>query len=112
MAILDRAIEAATHTRIDEMADEDLARTDVEVLKVPLAEAIIIDIRHPDEEEGAPLKVNGPVIKIPFFELHGRATELSGDKTYMLYCGKGVMSRLHASHLLESGELDVKVYAP
>ena len=37
---------------------------------------------------------------------------LAKDKTYMLYCGKGVMSRLHASHLLESGGLDVKVYAP
>jgi len=30
----------------------------------------------------------------------------------MLYCGKGAMSRLHASHLLDAGELDVKVYAP
>ena len=112
MSILDRAIESATHTRIDQLADEDLARTDVEVLKVPLAEATIIDIRHPDEEEGAPLKVNGPVIKIPFFELHSRAAELLENKTYMLYCGKGVMSRLHASHLIESGGLDVKVYAP
>jgi thiamine biosynthesis protein ThiI len=30
----------------------------------------------------------------------------------MLYCGKGVMSRLHAGHLRAAGGLDVKVYAP
>ena len=84
----------------------------MEVLSIPLAQSTIVDIRHPDEEERAPLKVNTPVIKIPFYELHSRAVELAGDKTYMLYCGKGVMSRLHASHLLESSGLDVKVYAP
>ena len=112
MAILDRAIENAVHTRIDRLAEEDLVRTDVEVLSVPLAQSTIVDIRHPDEEERAPLKINNPVIKIPFYELHTRAAELAKDKTYMLYCGKGVMSRLHASHLLESGGLDVKVYAP
>ncbi len=112
MAILDRAIESATHTRIDRLAEEDLARTDVEVLSVPLAESTIVDIRHPDEEDRAPLKLNNPVIKIPFYELHTRAGELAGDTTYMLYCGKGVMSKLHASHLQDSGNLKVKVYAP
>ena len=112
MTILDRAIENAVHTRIDRLAEENLERIEVEVLSIPLAQSTIVDIRHPDEEERAPLKVNTPVIKIPFYELHSRAVELAGDKTYMLYCGKGVMSRLHASHLLESSGLDVKVYAP
>lgn len=112
MAIIDRAIESAVHTRIDRLAEEDLQRTEVEVLTIPLAQSIIVDIRHPDEEERAPLKVNSAVLKIPFYELHTRAGELAADKTYMLYCGKGVMSRLHASHLLESAGLDVKVYAP
>ena len=112
MEILDRAIESATHTRIDRLAEENLERTDVEVLSVPLAQSIIVDIRHPDEEERSPLKLNNTVIKIPFYELHARASGLAKEKTYMLYCGKGVMSRLHASHLLESDGLDVKVYAP
>ncbi len=112
MAILDRAIENASHTRIDRLAEENLERVDVEVLSIPLAQSTIVDIRHPDEEERSPLKVNTPVIKIPFYELHTRAVELAKDKTYMLYCGKGVMSRLHASYLLESAGLDVKVYAP
>ena len=112
MGILDRALENTQRTRIDLLAQEDLQRTDVEVLSVPLAESTIIDIRHPDEEELAPLKVHVPVLKIPFYQLHSRAGELAGGTTYMLYCGKGVMSRLHGSHLAESGSLDVKVYAP
>ncbi|QFU77554.1 tRNA 4-thiouridine(8) synthase ThiI [Halioglobus maricola] len=112
MAILERAAANATRTRIDRLADEDLERSDVEVLSVPLAESVIIDIRHPDEEELAPLDVHVPVEKIPFYELHSKGDTLDSAKTYMLYCGKGVMSRLHASHLVESGRLNVKVYAP
>ena len=85
---------------------------DVEVLSVPLAHGTIIDIRHPDEEELAPLKLHVPVLKIPFYQLHSRATELKAGGTYMLYCGQGIMSRLHASHLLVERKLEIKVYAP
>ena len=112
MGILDRAMAGARRTRIDRLADEEFERVSVEVLGVPLADSIIIDIRHPDEEELFPLELHAPVLKIPFYELHSRRGELQPGQTYMLYCGKGVMSRLHASHLAESGELDVKVYAP
>jgi len=112
MSILDRVIEAASRTRIDLLADEELTRHDVEVLKIPLAGSTVIDIRHPTEEELAPLKVHAPVLKVPFYELHKRAAELDPKVTYMLYCGKGVMSRLHASHLLDSGLEHIKVYAP
>ena len=112
MAILERALAGARRTRIDRLADEDVDRVSVEVLGVPLAGSTIIDIRHPDEEELYPLELHVPVLKIPFYALHSRRDELRPGQTYMLYCGKGVMSRLHASHLAESGELDVKVYAP
>lgn len=112
MSILDRAIANATQTRIDRLAEQDLERSEVEVLTVPLSGATIIDIRHPDEEQLAPLRVHEEVLKIPFFELHSKATTLAADQTYMLYCGKGVMSRLHASHLIDSTNLTVKVYAP
>jgi thiamine biosynthesis protein ThiI len=112
MAILERAMAARRQHRIDQLAAEDLQRVDVEVLSVPLAHATIIDIRHPAEEELAPLRLHVPVLKIPFYELHTRSAELTAGDTYMLYCGKGVMSRLHASHLVDSTALDIKVYAP
>ena len=95
----------------DRLAEEELSRVDVEVLAVPLAGSTVIDIRHPEEAELSPLELPVPVVHIPFYQLHSRAAELSAG-SYMLYCGKGVMSRLHASHLLETADLDLKVYAP
>jgi thiamine biosynthesis protein ThiI len=112
MAVLERAIAGARQTRIDRLADEAQERGEVEVLPVPIAGATIIDIRHPEEVELAPLEMHVEVLHIPFYELHTRAAELPREQTYMLYCGKGVMSRLHASHLLADGQLEVKVYAP
>ena len=111
MAILDRAIAGARRSPIDRLAEEELSRVEVEVLTVPLAGSTVIDIRHPEEAQLSPLELPVPVLHIPFYRLHSRAAELAAG-SYMLYCGKGVMSRLHASHLLERADLDVKVYAP
>ena len=33
-------------------------------------------------------------------------------RQYLLYCDKGVMSRLHAHHLLSEGHANVRVYRP
>jgi thiamine biosynthesis protein ThiI len=112
MAILDRAVADRRQTRIDRLADEDVQCADVEVLSVPLAHGTIVDIRHPNDEELAPLSLHVPVLKIPFYELHARASELRPETTYMFYCGKGIMSRIHASHLRDSEALDIKVYVP
>ncbi|MEZ5501790.1 MAG: tRNA uracil 4-sulfurtransferase ThiI [Halioglobus sp.] len=112
MAVLERAIAGRSQVRIDQLARRDLRRAEVEVLSIPLAHGTIIDIRHPDEEERAPLQLHVPVLKIPFYELHSRTAELSPGSTYMLYCGKGIMSRLHAGHLKAGNSLDIKVYAP
>ncbi len=110
--ILDRAVESARVQSIWQLADEEFDCTDVEVLAVPLAESVIIDIRHPTEEELKPLQVQAEVRKIPFYELHGRMADLDTEKTYMLYCDRGVISKLHAGHLIESGYANVKVYRP
>lgn len=112
MTVLDSAYDSRVQTRIDRLAEETLERSEVEVLRVPLAHSTIVDIRHPDEEELAPLEAHVPIVKIPFYELHTRVGELPAGGTYMLYCGQGVMSRLHASYMQQDLGLDVKVYAP
>lgn len=72
---------------------------------------VILDIRHPDEEELRPLTaVPYPVEKVPFFRLNARFTQLASDRHYLLYCDKGVMSRLHAGHLKEKGHGNVGIY--
>ena len=112
MGILDRAVASAHVQPIDNISAEDLQQAGVEILPVPLAGSVIVDIRHPDEEALAPLKVQTKVMKIPFYELHSKMADLDRDCTYMLYCDQGAMSRLHAAHLQESGYGNVKVYRP
>ena len=73
----------------------------------------IIDVRSPEEEERDPLKVDGVEIKaIPFFKLATQFADLAKDKTYLLYCDRGVMSKLQALYLQEQGYENVKVYRP
>ena len=38
--------------------------------------------------------------------------QLNPSQQYMLYCDKGVMSRLHAMHLKDEGYENIKVYRP
>ena len=77
------------------------------------AAEVILDIRSPEEEEAAPLKVtHTPVQILPFFKLASQFSALDPSKTYLLYCDRGVMSRLQAIHLKEQGFDNVKVYLP
>jgi thiamine biosynthesis protein ThiI len=111
-AVLEQAIADAAYINIDQLADEDFTPVAVETFAVPLPDASIIDIRHPDEQEKQPLIVDGQKIELfPFYTLQKKFAELSKEKKYLLYCDKGVMSRLHASHLVEDG-YNVAVYRP
>lgn len=112
-AVLEKAVESAVFTNIDQLADEELKTVDVEVTPIPLPGAVILDVRHPNEVELRPLKLpNAKIQALPFYELHSRFAELDQSQSYLLYCEKGVMSRLHASHLVEQGYSNVKVYRP
>lgn len=112
-AVLERAIAAADFINIDQLADEGRAAVDVETLPIPLPGSVILDVRHPDEVDRKPLKLlSGELQAVPFYELHRRFVDLDQTRTYLLYCDKGVMSRLHASHLVEQGFTNVKVYRP
>ncbi|MDM3871458.1 tRNA uracil 4-sulfurtransferase ThiI [Porticoccus sp. W117] len=112
-AVLDAAVNSRREEMIHDVMEQVDADIDVEVLSVPLAEAVILDIRHPDEEELNPLHVNGArVEKLPFYQLGKKFKQLDGDTRYMLYCAKGIMSRLHAEILFEQGHGNVAVYRP
>ena len=112
MAVLDRAVENACYSVIDNLGLEEIDKQDVEVLSVPLANSIVVDIRHPDEQERRPLRISGQEITLlPFYRLHKAIQTLDKSQRYLLYCEKGVMSRLHASHLLAEG-FQAAVYRP
>lgn len=113
MAVLERAIERAKLVPIDRVIDELGQDLQIEEVSEALAGQIVIDIRHPDAQEDDPLELAGIEIKaLPFYALNARFKELDPTRQYLLYCDKGVMSRLHAHHLLSEGHANVRVYRP
>ncbi len=99
---------------IDELANELThgARKAAEV-REHADGATVIDIRHPNEQSLAPLALDGAsVLAIPFYTLSNRFASLAESQHYLLYCEKGVMSQLHANHLLDAGFTNVGVYRP
>jgi thiamine biosynthesis protein ThiI len=111
-AVLDRAVEQARYQLITEVVD-DFSEHSSEVRVVSEVEdgAVVIDIRHPTEVEIAPLQLANPdqLRLIPFYQLR---SELGADdkaSQLLLYCEKGMMSRLHAAHLQDEGFTGVAV---
>jgi len=114
MSLLEKAIEDAEIQMIDRVV-EVVDHRDVEppIHKTVPAQAVVIDIRHPDEQAIKPLNLpDAEVRSIPFFQLGSQFTTLDPSRTYLLYCDKGMMSRLHASHLQDAGHTNVAVYRP
>ncbi|WP_397450519.1 tRNA uracil 4-sulfurtransferase ThiI [Pseudomonas sp. NA-150] len=113
MAILERALERAKLVPIDRVIDELGQDIEIEEVSEALAGQVIIDIRHPDAQHDEPLELPGIEIQtLPFYALNSRFKELDEARQYLLYCDKGVMSRLHAHHLLSEGHANVRVYRP
>ncbi|GIU30967.1 tRNA sulfurtransferase [Shewanella colwelliana] len=112
--LLDRVIEAAEVIDIREIATSmDTKITETETVDVVSGGEVIVDIRAPEEEEQSPLAIDGIEIKtIPFFKLATQFADLDKAKTYLLYCDRGVMSKLQALYLQEQGYHNVKVYRP
>ncbi len=112
-SVLERAIEERRAQNIDEIVDELDADLSVPVVGDINPGQIVIDIRHPDEQEKNPLSLAGVEIKvIPFYSLNNQFAHLDMSKQYYLYCQKGVMSQLHAANLKDAGHLNVGVYRP
>ncbi|TBW32078.1 tRNA 4-thiouridine(8) synthase ThiI [Azotobacter chroococcum] len=113
MAILERALERARLVPIDRVIDELGEEIRVEEVGEALAGQIVLDIRHPDAAEDEPLELAGIEVQtLPFYALNNRFKDLDANRQYLLYCDKGVMSRLHAHHLLSEGHANVRVYRP
>ena len=114
-SVLDEAVKNARHQLITELA-EDFEResVDVEIVSQIDQEHTIIDIRHPAELEARPLvlsqsEASAEVLNIPFYQLRTSFTTLDKRKRFLLFCDRGMMSRLHAAHLLDEGFANVAV---
>lgn len=85
----------------------------VESTSILPQDAILLDIRAPEEEESNPLSIDGAEIKhIPFYKLEREFEQLDQSKQYYLYCDRGVMSKYHTLLLNERGFANVQLYQP
>ncbi len=111
--VLEQAIVSAQAMRIDQIEAEAQSQVEVETQQQVTSAEVIIDVRHPDEEERDPLTVDGvELVKIPFYNLATEFAKLDAARDYLLYCDRGVMSQLHALYLKDQGYTNVKVYRP
>ncbi|OBU20720.1 tRNA 4-thiouridine(8) synthase ThiI [Photobacterium aquimaris] len=112
--ILDCVIDEARVMDIREIEKQSQEQApEVELVEQISTDAIVLDIRSPDEEDENPLELDGVEVKhIPFYKLATQFGDLPKEKTYLLYCAHGVMSRLQALYLKENGFDNVKVYRP
>jgi len=107
-AISDKKISA-----IDEVYEHSQLINQVTQVAVPQSGDIIVDIRKDDEIERKPLAlINNQVIEIPAYKVNHQFSSLDKDKNYLLYCERGVISKLHAAHLIAEGTHSVAVYQP
>lgn len=112
-AVLQQAVRDSVATNIDEIAQTPQAETSVQTFREAPPNSIILDIRHPDEEQKKPLHIEGVAVQhLPFYQLHKRHVELNPQQQYLLYCERGVMSRLQAQFLLTQNFQSVAVFKP
>ena len=111
--LLQRAIERTTYITMDKVLDELSKDIQVEEVREALSGQIVIDIRHPDQVEDQPLDL-GVIeqLDVPFYAINSRFKDFDPNRQYLLYCDQGIMSKLHAHHLLHEGYANVRVYRP
>lgn len=110
---LEQAFQQRRSVSISAVAQRTADEPEVLIASEPAEDAVIVDIRHPNEEENCPLPLTaGEVKKIPFYQLSSQFPQLNVGTQYLLYCEKGVMSQLHAAHLKDAGFANVGVYRP
>lgn len=113
-AVLEKVVADARMMDIRDIEKESQEQApEVEQVQSVDNAAIVLDIRSAEEEEESPLEIEGVEVEhIPFFKLSTKFGDLDQSKEYLLYCDRGVMSRLQALYLKEQGYSNVKVYRP
>ena len=112
-SILENAVQNAQYLdirKIAEQTERDVVQVDA--VSVLTREDVILDIRSPEETDENPLQLEGQnVTLLPFYKLSSQFASLDQSKTYLLYCERGVMSKLQALYLKENGFNNVKVFS-
>ena len=113
-SILDKVVEEVSVYDIRDIGEEAEAEVpSIDAVSKLDENAVVIDIRSPEEEDDNPLELGDVEVKhLPFYKLGTQFGDLPQDVTYYLYCDRGVMSQLQALYLHDNGYNNVKVYRP
>ena len=112
-AVLESAVENAQYLDIRQIAEETERQViEVEASSVLGENDVILDIRSPEETDEKPFEsATHEVTQMPFYKLSSQFGSLDQSKNYVLYCERGVMSKLQALYLKENGFANVRVFA-
>lgn len=113
-SILKRVVEEASNFDIRDIAQQAGQEVvEVETVTAFGPDDVLLDIRSIDEQDDEPLRIEGvEIVSLPFYKLSAQFGDLDRRKTYLLWCQRGIMSRLQALYLREQGFENVKVYRP
>ncbi|MFQ1022445.1 tRNA uracil 4-sulfurtransferase ThiI [Avibacterium paragallinarum] len=110
-SILESAVQNAQYLDIRQIAEQ----TEKEVVEVDTVSIlgendVVLDIRSPEESDENPLQLANAIVQLmPFYKLSSQFAELDQSKTYVLYCERGVMSKLQALYLKDKGFKNIKI---
>ena len=112
MSLVEELAEASKWMDIRDIPEDtkEMIGGDVEITDYAASNEVVVDIRAQDEIDAKPLITDKPHLTIPFFKISSVFKDLDQTKTYLLYCEKGVMSKMQAMYLKDQGFQNVKVY--
>ncbi len=109
-SVLDKAVDLGRVESIEKVLDVSNSQiTSASIVSVPMKDQVVIDLRHPIEDDDELELPNNEVMEIPFYAVENRFKGLDQSKEYLFYCDKGVMSEVHASNLVDAGFTNIKV---
>lgn len=112
-SVFQQALASRQVQNIDQVVNNTDRMIQIDMVETPQPGMVILDIRHPDEVNLRPLTLSSnPVQTIPFYTLQSSFKVKDGTVQYLLYCDRGVMSRLHAELLVDQGFANVGIYRP
>jgi len=113
LSLLNDAFEKRKTENIKDVLKDDLEELEkwLEIAFLPAENEVIIDIRESDLIKKSPLIIEKTEkLEIPFFEINNYFLKLDQSKTYLFYCDKWVLSKLHALYLKEKWFNNIKVF--
>lgn len=113
--IIERAFENRKTQKLVDLLD-DIWELDIKTLEevnLIWEWEIVIDLREENNIKKSPLRIDETKkLEIPFYEINIKFRDLDKEKTYLFYCDKWVLSKMHWLYLKEHWYDNIKIYRP